>query len=206
MSADQSQQIAQVYSWLRAMSGGKLTQDQVDAGDAVIAVNGLQTFANLIGFKLDSSVTGQHNISENGFAIIREFEGFRSQAYLDTGGVWTIGYGTIKYPNGVRVKKGDTCTQGQAELWLQNDCAWVDACLDKNVKVYLDQNQFDALASFVYNIGETAFIKSTMLTLINQNSLTLAASQFDRWVFDNGKKVDGLANRRTKEKALFQKK
>lgn len=206
MSIDKSQQIAQVYSWLRAMSGGKLTQDQVDAGDAVIAVNGLQTFANLIGFKLDSTITGQRDISDNGYKIIREFEGFRSQAYLDTGGVWTIGYGTIKYPNGVRVKKGDTCTQGQAELWLQNDCAWVDACLDKNIKVYLNQNQFDALASFVYNIGETAFVKSTMLTLINQNSLTSAASQFDRWVFDNGKKVDGLANRRTKEKGLFQKK
>ncbi|WP_336982589.1 lysozyme [Acinetobacter modestus] len=206
MSIEQSQQIAQVYSWLRAMSGGHLTKEQVVAGDAVIAVNGLQTFANLIGFKLDSTVTGQFDISENGFAIIREFEGLRSQAYLDTGGVWTIGYGTIKYPNGVRVKKGDTCTQDQAEFWLKNDCAWVDACLDKNVKVNLNQNQFDALASFVYNVGETAFVKSTMLTLINQNSWTSAASQFDRWVFDNGKRIEGLANRRTKEKALFQKK
>jgi len=62
------------------------------------------------------------------------------------------------------------------------------------------------LASFVYNIGETAFVKSTMLTLINQNSLTSAASQFDRWVFDNGKRIQGLANRREKEKALFLKK
>lgn len=189
MSIDQSQQIAQAYSWLRAMSGGKLTQEQVEAGDAVIAVNGLPTFAKLIGFKLDSTVTGQHNISENGFAIIREFEGFRSQAYLDTGGVWTIGYGTIKYPNGIRVKKGDTCTQGQAELWLKNDCAWVDACLDKYVKTTINQNQFDALSSFVYNVGESAFIKSTMLTLINKGELQNSALQFDRWVFDNGKKL-----------------
>ena len=77
------------------------------------------------------------------------------------------------------VVKGDVCTQSETEQWLKNDCKWVDACLDKNIKVNLNQNQFDALASFVYNIGETAFVKSTMLTLINQNNLTSAASQFD---------------------------
>lgn len=206
MSADQSQQVAQAYSWLRAMSGGTLTADQVIAGDKIIATNGLETFAQLIRFEIPVlSVTGYRDISEKGYAIIREFEGFKAEAYLDTGGVWTIGFGTIKYPNGQRVKKGDTCTREQADQWLKNDCKWVDACLDKNVKVNLNQNQFDALASFVYNIGETAFVKSTMLTLINQNSLTSAASQFDRWVFDNGKRIQGLVNRRAKEKSLFLK-
>lgn len=202
---DQSNQIAQAYTWLRAMSGGKLSQEQVIAGDAVIALNGLEVFAKLIGFKLEKQVTGLRDISANGFALIKESEGFKPTAYLDTGGVWTIGYGTIKYPNGNRVKKGDTCTQSEALEWLKNDCVWVDACLDKNVKVNLNQNQFDALASFVYNIGETAFVKSTMLTLINQNSLTSAASQFDRWVFDNGKRIQGLVNRRAREKSLFLK-
>lgn len=206
MSADQSQQVAQAYSWLRAMSGGKLSQSQVMAGDQIIEKNGLNIFAKLIGFEIPKPlVNGQRDISDNGYAIIRDAEGFRSTAYLDTGGVWTIGYGTIKYPNGVSVKQSDTCTLGQADLWLMNDCKWVDACLDKNVKVNLNQNQFDALASFVYNIGETAFVKSTMLTLINQNSLTSAASQFDRWVFDNGKRIQGLVNRRAKEKSLFLK-
>ena len=206
MSVDQSQQVAQAYSWLRAMSGGTLTADQVIAGDKIIATNGLETFAQLIRFEIPVlSVTGYRDISEKGYAIIREFEGFKAEAYLDTGGVWTIGFGTIKYPNGQRVKKGDTCTREQADQWLKNDCKWVDACLDKNVKVNLNQNQFDALASFVYNIGETAFVKSTMLTLINQNSLTSAASQFDRWVFDNGKRIQGLVNRRAKEKSLFLK-
>ncbi|ELW85679.1 MULTISPECIES: lysozyme [Acinetobacter] len=206
MSADQSQQVAQVYSWLRAMSGGKLSQSQVVAGDQIIEKNGLNVFAKLIGFEIPIPlVKGQRDISENGYAIIRDAEGFRSNAYLDTGGVWTIGFGTIKYPNGKSVKKGDTCTKSEAEQWLKNDCVWVDACLDKNVKVNLNQNQFDALASFVYNIGETAFVKSTMLTLINQNTLTSAASQFDRWVFDNGKRIQGLVNRRAKEKSLFLK-
>lgn len=81
----------------------------------------------------------------------------------------------------------------------------MDACLDRYIKVSVTQNQFDALASFVYNIGETAFVKSTMLTLINQNNMTSAANQFDRWVIDNGKKIQGLVNRRNKEKKLFEK-
>ncbi|RZG78363.1 lysozyme [Acinetobacter sp. WCHAc060033] len=203
MSIDQTAGIAQAYSWLRAMSGGKLTQSQVDAGDAIIASNGLPVFAKLIGFTLSDSA--QRDISELGFQIIREFEGLRLEAYKDTGGVWTIGYGTIKYPNGERVKQGDVCTKGQAELWLINDSKWVDACLDKYVKTKINQNQFDALASFVYNIGESAFTKSTMLNLINQSKLNDAANQFDRWIYDNGKVVEGLKNRRAKEKQLFLK-
>ena len=206
MSIDQSQQIAQAYSWLRAMSGGTLTQTQVTAGDTVIEKNGLTVFAQMIGFELQKSrVTGQRDISDNGYALIRQSEGLRTTAYLDTGGVWTIGYGTIKYPNGQAVKKGDSCTQGQAELWLQNDCEWVDQCLDKYIKVNVTQNQFDALASFVYNVGENAFAKSTMLTLINRGELKVAALQFERWIYDNGVKISGLANRRAKEKALFLK-
>ncbi len=203
MSIDQSQQVAQAYSWLRALSGGKLSNAQVIAGDKVIAMHGLSVFADIIGFKLNALVSGLRDISEKGFSIIREAESLELQAYLDTGGVWSIGYGTIKYPNGVRVKKGDVCTRGQAEIWLKNDCLWVDACLDKHVKVAVSQNQFDALASFVYNIGETAFIKSTMLTLINNSNYSSAASQFDRWIYDNGKEIKGLVNRRQKEKALF---
>lgn len=203
MSFDQSEQIAQAYSWLRAMSGGKLEQSQVKAGDEIIACLSLDVFASLIGYTLTKSVSGLRDISEYGYSIIRESEGFEAKAYKDTGGVWTIGYGTIKYPNGTRVKSGDTCTKGQAELWLINDCKWVDACLDKHVKVKINQNQFDALASFVYNIGETAFVKSTMLTLINQSKFDLAAAQFDRWIYDNGKVINGLKNRRAKEKQLF---
>lgn len=203
MSIDQSSQVAQAYSWLRSMSGGKLEQSQVIAGDEIIACHGLKTFASLIGYSLSKEVSGLFDISEHGYSIIRESEGFEAKAYKDTGGVWTIGYGTIKYPDGTRVKSGDTCTKEQAELWLINDCKWVDACLDKHIKVKLNQNQFDALASFVYNVGEIAFVKSTMLTLINQSKFGLAANQFDRWIYDNGKVINGLVNRRAKEKLLF---
>ena len=198
-------QTAQVFSWLRSMSGGKLTVEQVKAGDKIIYDSGIQTFADLIGFKLNNQVTGQHDISENGYAIIREFEGFRETAYKDTGGVWTIGFGTIKYPTAVSVKPGDTCTREDAEVYLKNDCKWVDACLDKHVKVSVTQNQFDALASFVYNIGESQFNSSTLLAKLNAGDFKSAAANFDRWIYDNGKKIQGLANRRAKEKALFLK-
>ena len=101
MSIDQSQQVAQAYSWLRALSGGKLSNTQVIAGDKVIAMHGLPVFADIIGFKLNALVSGLRDISEKGFSLIRESESLQLKAYLDTGGVWTIGYGTIKYPNGV---------------------------------------------------------------------------------------------------------
>ena len=202
MIKDNAERIAQVYSRLRAMSGGKLTSKQVEAGDSIISMNGIEVFENLIGMEVKQKTTGL-DISEKGFSIIKEFEGFESEAYLDTGGVWTIGYGTIKYPNGVRVKKGDKCTKEQAESWLKNDSKWVDACLDKYVKVSINQNQFDALASLVYNIGETAFVKSTLLEKLNKGDFKGAADQFDRWVNDNGKRIQGLVNRRAKEKLLF---
>ncbi|MCU4622844.1 lysozyme [Acinetobacter radioresistens] len=198
-------QKAELFSWLRAMSGGKLTQAQVEAGDRIIAEQGIEIFAQLIGFKLDSKVSGQWDISENGYALIRDFEGFRDKAYRDTGGVWTLGFGTIKYPDGRSVKQGDTCTREQAEQWLKSDCRWVDACLDKYVKATISQNQFDALASFVYNIGESQFRSSTLLAKLNAGDYRVAAANFDRWIYDNGKIITGLVNRRAQEKALFVK-
>lgn len=195
-----------VFSWLRAMSGGKLTQAQVDAGDAVIESLGLDKLAQLLNYKYveDKKVSGQRDISDNGYQIIKQAEGFRSKAYQDTGGVWTIGYGTIKV-NGVPVKKGDTCTEAQALAYLKADCAWVDKCLDDAVDVPVTQNQFDALASLVYNIGETAFRKSTLLKKLNAKDYAGAADQFTAWVYDNGKREQGLVNRRVSEQKLFLK-
>ena len=197
--------VAQAYNWLRSMSGGVLTKSQVIAGDKVINVLGFPVFADMIGFKYLNTVSGQWDISENGYNIIKEFEGLRLEAYLDTGGVWTIGYGTIKYPSGTRVAKGDKISKNEAEEFLRSDSKWVDACLDSKVKVKVSQNQFDALASFVYNIGESQFSSSTLLRKLNAGDYLGAANEFDRWVNDNGKKVQGLINRRAKEKELFLK-
>lgn len=201
--------LASVFSWYRAIYGGKLNQKQVDDANKVIETHGLETFATIIGYNQDlikprKSVSGLFDISENGFKLIRESEGFKDKAYLDTGGVWTIGYGTIRYPNGNPVKKGDTCTKEQAEEYLKNDVKWVEKCLDTLITTKkLNQNQFDALASFVYNVGEKQFATSTLLNLINKGNFQGASSQFSRWVYDNGKRIQGLVNRRKIEKDLF---
>jgi len=154
--------------------------------------------------------TGRYDISPTGLKLIQEYEDFRAKAYLDIKGVPTIGYGTTVYPNGVKVKLGDICTRTQAETWFAIDSKAVDSFLDKNVtQVKLTQNQFDALASFIYNIGRSAFTASTMYKLIKLGQMKEAANQFDVWnkVTIGGKKEfsQGLANRRAKEKALFLK-
>lgn len=141
-------------------------------------------------------------ISFNGIAFLKEREEFRDKAYQDTGGVWTIGYGTTKVV-GKPVYEGLTCTEKQAEQWLTDDLAWAQTAVNKLVKVLLKQNQFDALVSFVYNIGDYAFSGSTLLRLLNAKQFDKAAAEFDKWIYDNGKVVKGLQVRRNFERSLF---
>jgi lysozyme len=143
-------------------------------------------------------------ISYNGVQFLKQWEGFEANAYKDTGGVWTIGYGTIKW-KGQPVVQGMTITEKEAELALEEDLAWAQTAVNQLVRVSLTQNMFDALVSFVYNVGENAFRKSTLLRLLNQGNYTEVSKQFERWKFDNGKEVKGLLNRREAERALFQR-
>lgn len=137
-------------------------------------------------------------ISSAGLDLLRVHEGLRLRAYLDTGGVATIGYGHTR-----GVKLGDICTKTQAETWLGEDVFNAEASVNGLVRTPLTQNQFDALVSFVYNVGGNAFATSTMLRLINAGDHKAAAKQFDRWVYDNGRVVNGLVLRRTDERELF---
>lgn len=139
-------------------------------------------------------------ISENGIELIKNFEGYKEKAYKCPAGVWTIGYG---HTQGVR--EGDSCTQAQAKDFLLSDLKTIERVINANVKQKITQNQFDALCSFTYNVGISAFAHSTLLKFLNQRNYFLAADQFDRWVFINGKVSNGLKNRRTKEKELFLK-
>lgn len=183
---------------------GKLSQAQVDAISKLIELD-KQSVEIAIGLASPSkpSKSTEQTISPKGYELIKTFEGFRTDAYLDTGGVWTIGYGTIRYPNGKAVKFGDRCTKEQGEKYLMNDCKWVNDAIKQNVKRPLTQNQYDALASFIYNVGATAFKSSTLLRLINENKLDSAANEFGRWILDNGRVIKGLVNRRAAEKELF---
>lgn len=142
-------------------------------------------------------------ISYKGEQAIREFEGFRDKAYQDSAGIWTIGFGSIKV-NGIRVKKGDTITYDQAVEQKRRDLAWAQTAVNQLVRVGLSQHQYDALVSLVYNIGETAFSKSTLLKHLNQMNFILAAQEFPKWNKAGGKVVQGLTNRRMAEKKMFE--
>ena len=136
--------------------------------------------------------------SDKALDLIRQFEGLRLAAYKCPAGVPTIGYGTIR-----GVKMGMTVTKDEAEKLLQADVTPFSDRINKLVKVKLNQNQFDALVSFVYNVGSGAFADSTMLKLINQNLLDDAANQFIRWNRANGEVLPGLTRRRMAERDLF---
>ena len=187
-----------IFDFLRKISGGTLTQKQVDAANQVIATATDSTVADMFGITID-----QMTVSPFGVDLICSFEGKRLTAYDDGVGVWTIGFGTTVYPNGIKVMKGDTCTEAQAKTYMAHDLKKFEATVNKAVTVQLNQNQFDALVSLAYNIGTNAFSKSTLVKKLNANDIRGAADQFDVWVNAGGKRMQGLVNRRAKEKEVF---
>lgn len=137
--------------------------------------------------------------------LIAKFEGLRLRSYLDSAGIWTIGYGSTKDPyTGVSVKQGQTISKATALDWLQKDIAQRQVAIRKLVKVPITSNQMAAITSLAYNIGLGAFQKSTLLRLLNQKApITEIADQFLRWNKVNGKELKGLTNRRILERELF---
>lgn len=137
-------------------------------------------------------------ISQRGIDLIKRFEGCKLTAYQDVAGIWTIGYGHT-----LGVHPAQVITQQQAEQFLVDDIEPVELTIGIAVTAGLSQNQYDALCSFVFNVGGAAFRASTMLKMINSGDYTGAASQFSRWNHANGKVVDGLTARRAAESQLF---
>lgn len=152
------------------------------------------------------------NISKNGIDLIKEFEGLRLNAYLDTVGKPTIGYGTTLYPNNVAVKMGDKITSIQAEEYLKYHLDnRVLPALNKLITIPLSQNNVDALCSLIYNIGMGNFAKYSVSKLIQQKSKPEEIES--AWLSickerKNGQLVinSGLLRRRKAEFALFNKK
>ena len=139
--------------------------------------------------------------------LIKESEGLVLKAYLPTANdVWTIGYGHTK-----GVKPGQIITKETAERYLREDLVWVEAVIDKWIKVSINQNQYDALASLIFNIGESQFIGSSVLRWLNSGNITQAADSFVLWNKQRNKTsgklevLNGLTKRRQKEKELFLK-
>ena len=134
-----------------------------------------------------------------GLDIVKEAEGLRLSAYLCPAGIPTIGYGHTK-----GVKLGDTCTKEQAEKWLENDFFMAKKDVKAVVRVPLSENQLDALASFVFNLGVRKLIQSTLLKKLNAGDYSGASAEFDKWVFAGKVKLNGLIKRRAKERKLFE--
>ena len=137
-------------------------------------------------------------ISPAALHLIKHYEGLKLEAYQDSVGVWTIGWGHTK-----TAKCGMVVTKSQAEQLLLDDIAEHARGVAGALKVKVKQHQFDALVSFAFNLGVGALKGSTMLKLINDGNESAAANQFDRWVYAGGKKLGGLVKRRTSERILF---
>ena len=136
--------------------------------------------------------------SANGRKLIEEFEGLRLTSYQDQRGIWTIGYGHT-----ANVFANETITQAEADDFLAIDLHQVETVIYNDVKVPLNQNQFDALVSFIYNIGSGNFADSTLLQMLNLSNYSGAAEQFMKWIYTNGTVNPGLERRRAAEQALF---
>ncbi|MBN5282608.1 lysozyme [Serratia ureilytica] len=142
-------------------------------------------------------------ISDDGMALIKRFEGLRLQAYQDSVGVWTIGYGWTQPVAGRKVGAGMAIDAATAERLLVCGVAQFEQGVERLVTVTITQGQFDALVSFAYNLGLRALEKSTLLRRLNAGDRQGAADQFGRWVNAGGVRLDGLVARRAAERALF---
>ncbi len=133
------------------------------------------------------------------YKVIKEHEGLFLTAYTCPSGKATIGWGHTAHVNlGMRI------SMNEAESFLREDVALVEAGLIKLLTVPVTQGQFDALCSFAFNLGLGNFAKSTLLKRLNTGDTASAAAEFDKWVFAGGKRLAGLIERRKAERVLFE--
>jgi len=137
-------------------------------------------------------------ISQRGVDLIKLFEGLMLTAYYCSGNVLTIGYGHTS-----NVKKDMRITKEQAEELLKKDLIAFENIIKTSVRVPLDQCEFDALVSLVFNIGGGNFRKSTLLKYLNNLYYDKAADEFLRWNRAGGNVIFGLTKRREAERNMF---
>lgn len=140
-------------------------------------------------------------ISAEGLALIKKFEGCELTAYQCSAGVWTIGYGHTK-----GVEKGMTISKESAEEMLVEELNEYENYISDNVTSPLSQNQFDAMVSWVYNLGPSNLLASTLLKVLNAGDYDGVPAQIKRWNKAGGQTLDGLIRRREAESLLFQNK
>lgn len=140
---------------------------------------------------------------------LKRTEALRLEAYPDPGSrdgtPWTIGWGCTTYADGSRVQKGDTITLSGADTLFLHHVGIAERAVSTHVAVPLNQNQFDALVSFAYNVGAEQFRTSTLVKKLNLGDFAGAAAQFDLWVHNDGVRLPGLVTRRRNERELFER-
>lgn len=144
-------------------------------------------------------------ISQNGVLLIESFEGFSPTMYLDAAGLPTIGYGTLIDEADEQWLKTATIDRSQAEQLLRDEMSYMEKRINMMLKnLNINQNQYDSLCSFAYNVGVENLRKSTLLRKVMANSFDPSIkNEFLRWVYANGRRLPGLITRRTKEAELY---
>ena len=165
----------------------------IDSGDLKTATNSV--------FEIERAP-----VSDIAIDLIKEFEGFESQAYIDTDGTPVIGYG-LSTVAGKPVRLGDRISPEKADAALRNHLKQIDRELAQIVKVSLSEPQRSALASIAFNVGINAIKKSTLIKKVNANDFAGAANEFLRWDKANMRgrlvRMPGLTRRRSAERQLF---
>lgn len=137
--------------------------------------------------------------SPAGIALIKQFEGLRLDSYRDSVGVWTVGWGTTH-----GAEPDQHITEEQADAMLQTELQHVEGVLNAAITYQeLKQNQFDACASFTYNVGAGNFTKSTLHKKLNAGDIAGAAQEFPKWDHAGNAVLQGLLNRRLAEQEMF---
>ncbi len=146
-------------------------------------------------------------ISHIGIDLIKKYEGFSSKPYKCPAGIPTIGYGATYYPNGSKVTLSDTpITEQQAQEYLKDMLVSYEKSVATFVTSTINQNQFDSLVSFAYNLGVGNLKSSTLLKKVNANpSDNTIAAEFVKWNKAGGKVLAGLTKRRKEEAELYCK-
>lgn len=135
-----------------------------------------------------------------GLALIKHFEGFRPAPYQDVAGKWTIGYGHL-------LRAGEhlaSLTAAQAEQLLRRDLRQAEQAVARLIHARLNQQQFDALVSFTFNLGAGALQRSTLRAKLNRREYDEISAEFEKWIWAGGRKWPGLLRRRMAEADLYR--
>jgi len=143
-------------------------------------------------------------MTDEGLDLIKLYEGYSSSPYLCPAAHWTIGYGAIWGMDNKRVTEDHhDINEDQADYLLRRDVKKSEIAVLRHIRVPLEDGQFNALCSFVFNLGSGALQSSTLRRKINKGDYIGASNEFKRWVFAGGRKLKGLIKRREHERLMF---